>query len=136
MGWRLVRLHQCDRWEPIAAPSAGRTGSLSGHGEPAYAGHGPDLVIERLFGSGMRFTNGDTLVAPTPCLENGKTAYVDFLQETKLTGVRRNTSCCVLKHPSTFRTRTLPSWEPLRPAVSRYKAWQEAVLERIDRRSV
>ena len=28
----------------------------------------------------MRFTNGDTLVARiTPCLENGKTAYVDFL---------------------------------------------------------
>lgn len=29
----------------------------------------------------MRFTNGDTLVARiTPCLENGKTAYVDFLR--------------------------------------------------------
>ena len=28
----------------------------------------------------MRFTNGDTLLARiTPCLENGKTAYVDFL---------------------------------------------------------
>lgn len=96
MGWRLVRLHQCDRWEPIAAPSAGRTGSQSGDGEPAYAGHGPDLVIERLFGSGMRLTNGDTLVARTPCLENGKIAYVDFLEETKLTGVRHNTSCASL----------------------------------------
>jgi type I restriction enzyme S subunit len=30
----------------------------------------------------MRFVNGDTLVARiTPCLENGKTAYVDFLEE-------------------------------------------------------
>jgi type I restriction enzyme S subunit len=29
----------------------------------------------------MRFINGDTLVARiTPCLENGKTAYVDFLE--------------------------------------------------------
>ena len=29
----------------------------------------------------MRFTNGDTLVARiTPCLENGKTAHVDFLR--------------------------------------------------------
>jgi type I restriction enzyme S subunit len=29
----------------------------------------------------MRFTNGDTLVARiTPCLENGKTAFVDFLE--------------------------------------------------------
>lgn len=36
---------------------------------------------ERGFTSGIRFTNGDTLVARiTPCLENGKTAYVDFLQ--------------------------------------------------------
>jgi type I restriction enzyme S subunit len=30
----------------------------------------------------MRFMNGDTLVARiTPCLENGKTAYVDFLTD-------------------------------------------------------
>jgi type I restriction enzyme S subunit len=30
----------------------------------------------------MRFINGDTLVARiTPCLENGKTAFVDFLQD-------------------------------------------------------
>ena len=45
-------------------------------------GHTPDGVIDRPFGSGMRFVNGDTLVARiTPCLENGKTAYVDFLEE-------------------------------------------------------
>ena len=48
-------------------------------------GHSPDEVIERPFGSGMRFLNGDTLVARiTPCLENGKTAYVDFLQEGQI----------------------------------------------------
>jgi type I restriction enzyme S subunit len=41
----------------------------------------PDFVTNRPFGSGMRFVNGDTLVARiTPCLENGKTAYVDFLE--------------------------------------------------------
>jgi type I restriction enzyme S subunit len=45
-------------------------------------GHAPDGVIYRPFGSGMHFINGDTLVARiTPCLENGKTAFVDFLQE-------------------------------------------------------
>jgi type I restriction enzyme S subunit len=38
--------------------------------------------IERETGSGMRFQNGDALVARiTPCLENGKTAYVDFLAD-------------------------------------------------------
>ena len=37
-------------------------------------------VYDREFGSGMRFMNGDTLVARiTPCLENGKTCFVDFL---------------------------------------------------------
>lgn len=43
-------------------------------------GHAPESWIARPFGSGMRFMNGDTLVARiTPCLENGKTAFVDFL---------------------------------------------------------
>lgn len=37
-------------------------------------------VATREFGSGMKFSDGDTLVARiTPCLENGKTCYVDFL---------------------------------------------------------
>ena len=32
------------------------------------------------YNGGMRFTNGDTLLARiTPCLENGKTAFIDFL---------------------------------------------------------
>ncbi len=36
-------------------------------------------------GSGARFQNGDTLLARiTPCLENGKTAYVDCLDENTL----------------------------------------------------
>jgi type I restriction enzyme S subunit len=48
-------------------------------------GHAPDGVVDREFGSGMRFTNGDTLVARiTPCLENGKTAFVDFLEEGQI----------------------------------------------------
>lgn len=34
------------------------------------------------FNGGMRFTNGDTLLARiTPCLENGKTAFIDFLDD-------------------------------------------------------
>ena len=36
-------------------------------------------------GGGSKFQNGDTLFARiTPCTENGKTAYVDFLNETEL----------------------------------------------------
>ena len=45
-------------------------------------GHAPDFWIRREVGSGMKFINGDTLLARiTPCLENGKTAYVDFLKD-------------------------------------------------------
>ncbi|UXV43716.1 restriction endonuclease subunit S [Staphylococcus simulans] len=37
------------------------------------------------FKSGSKFMNGDTLLARiTPCLENGKTAYVDILDEDKI----------------------------------------------------
>lgn len=44
-------------------------------------GHVTEEVIDREFGSGTKFCNGDTLLARiTPCLENGKTAFVDFLE--------------------------------------------------------
>lgn len=39
----------------------------------------------REFKSGTKFMNGDVLLARiTPCLENGKTAYVDFLEENQV----------------------------------------------------
>lgn len=42
-------------------------------------------VYDREFSSGMRFIDGDTLVARiTPCLENGKTCFVDFLSSNKV----------------------------------------------------
>ncbi len=45
-------------------------------------GHAPKSWVRRAVGSGMKFMNGDTLVARiTPCLENGKTAFVDFLKD-------------------------------------------------------
>jgi type I restriction enzyme S subunit len=48
-------------------------------------GHLADDVYLREMASGMKFINGDTLLARiTPCLENGKTAYVDFLEEDQV----------------------------------------------------
>lgn len=42
----------------------------------------PDSWYLREFSSGTKFTNGDTLLARiTPCLENGKAAYICFLKE-------------------------------------------------------
>lgn len=37
------------------------------------------------YNGGMRFTNGDTIIARiTPCLENGKTAFIDFLDDAEV----------------------------------------------------
>lgn len=41
----------------------------------------------RDFSGGSKFKNGDTLMARiTPCLENGKTAFVDFLEKDEVAG--------------------------------------------------
>jgi type I restriction enzyme S subunit len=48
-------------------------------------GHSAEEVINREFSSGTKFQNGDTLLARiTPCLENGKTGYVDFLKDEQI----------------------------------------------------
>ena len=45
----------------------------------------PDSWYDRKFSSGTKFVNGDTLLARiTPCLENGKTAYVTFLDNNQV----------------------------------------------------
>ena len=45
----------------------------------------PDDWYDRAFSSGTKFINGDTLLARiTPCLENGKTAYVTFLDKNQV----------------------------------------------------
>lgn len=44
-------------------------------------------VISKSFAGGSRFQNGDTLLARiTPCLENGKTAFVNFLEDDQPIG--------------------------------------------------
>ena len=46
------------------------------------SGSSTDTAVLREFKSGTRFRNGDTLLARiTPCLENGKTAFVQSLQD-------------------------------------------------------
>ncbi len=45
----------------------------------------PEGWYDREFSSGTKFMNGDTLLARiTPCLENGKTAYVTILDEDQV----------------------------------------------------
>lgn len=44
----------------------------------------PSIFVHKSFSSGMKFINGDTLIARiTPCLENGKTCFVTFLNNNE-----------------------------------------------------
>ena len=51
----------------------------------ATSGHCVEPPVQREMGSGSKFCNGDTLLARiTPCLENGKSAFVDFLADSEI----------------------------------------------------
>ena len=79
-GWEVAPLPEMIEVNPPRPLRKGEVAPYLDMANMPTRGHVPDTVIDRPFGSGMRFTNGDTLVARiTPCLENGKTAYVDFL---------------------------------------------------------
>ena len=84
-GWEVVSLPEIIEVNPPRFLRKGEVAPYLDMANMPTRGHVPDTVIDRPFGSGMRFTNGDTLVARiTPCLENGKTAYVDFLPHDRI----------------------------------------------------
>ena len=84
-GWEVVPLPEMIEVNPPRSLRKGEVAPYLDMASMPTRGHVPDTVIDRSFGSGMRFTNGDTLVARiTPCLENGKTAYVDFLGHDRI----------------------------------------------------
>ncbi len=84
-GWEVVSLPKIIEVNPPRSLRKGEVAPYLDMANMPTRGHVPDTVIDRPFGSGMRFTNGDTLVARiTPCLENGKTAYVDFLPPDRI----------------------------------------------------
>jgi len=79
-GWRLVELEQVVDINPPRVLKKGQHAPYLDMASMPTRGHVPNRVVERPYTSGTRFINGDTLLARiTPCLENGKTAFVDFL---------------------------------------------------------
>jgi type I restriction enzyme S subunit len=79
-GWRVVELGQVIEINPHRTLRKGQCAPYLDMASMPTRGHVPLRVVERPYTSGTRFTNGDTLLARiTPCLENGKTAFVDFL---------------------------------------------------------
>jgi type I restriction enzyme S subunit len=84
-GWKAVTLPEVIEVNPPRSLKKGQIAPYLDMTNMPTRGHSPDVVVQRPFGSGMRFINGDTLVARiTPCLENGKTAFVDFLSEDQV----------------------------------------------------
>ena len=84
-GWEILPLSQLIEINPRRFLRKGEVAPYLDMANMPTKGHVPHAVVDRHFGSGMRFTNGDTLVARiTPCLENGKTAYVDFLRHDEI----------------------------------------------------
>ena len=84
-GWELKPLPEFVEVNPPRSLRRGEVAPYLDMANMPTSGHSPDAVIMRPFSSGMRFVNGDTLVARiTPCLENGKMAYVDFLKDRQV----------------------------------------------------
>ena len=82
MGWPVVELSELMDINPKRILSRSQIAPYLKMANMPTRGHKPELVVDRAVGSGARFANGDTLLPRiTPCLENGKIAYVDFLQD-------------------------------------------------------
>lgn len=81
-GWTWVPASELIEFNPTEALRKGTLAPYLDMASLPTSGSWPEPPILREFGSGMRFRNGDTLLARiTPCLENGKTAFVQCLPD-------------------------------------------------------
>jgi type I restriction enzyme S subunit len=79
-GWRSDRLRAIVDLNPSEPLRVGHIAHYLDMAALPTSGPTPDAATAREFTSGMRFRNGDTLFARiTPCLENGKTAFIQSL---------------------------------------------------------
>jgi len=84
-GWLWVPASEVVEFNPTEPLRKGALAPYLDMAALPTSGSWPDLPALREFGSGMRFRNGDTLLARiTPCLENGKTAFVQGLPQGAL----------------------------------------------------
>jgi type I restriction enzyme S subunit len=81
-GWTAKPLPEAVEVNPRRTLKAGTVAPYLDMKNLPTQGHSAEEVVDREFSSGTKFQKGDTLLARiTPCLENGKTGYVDFLQD-------------------------------------------------------
>ena len=84
-GWEVVPLPEVMEVNPRRVLKKGTIAPYLPMQNLPTQGHRPYEWTRREFSSGTRFINGDTLLARiTPCLENGKTGFVDFLNEDEV----------------------------------------------------
>lgn len=81
-GWMAMPISEVVEINPRRTLAKGTIAKYLDMKNVPTQGHRPDQIINREMKSGTKFINGDTLMARiTPCLENGKTAFVDFLPD-------------------------------------------------------
>jgi type I restriction enzyme S subunit len=84
-GWPVESLSEIVEINPPRYLKSGQIAPYLDMANMPTTGHMPNNIILRPYSSGMRFINGDTLLARiTPCLENGKTAFVNFLRSGEI----------------------------------------------------
>ena len=84
-GWEIKRLDQMADLNPREPMVKGTVAPYLDMAALPTSGFSPNNPVIREFTSGTRFRNGDTLLARiTPCLENGKTAFVQSLPQGTL----------------------------------------------------
>ncbi|EMK6580456.1 restriction endonuclease subunit S [Vibrio parahaemolyticus] len=80
-GWQVGELSDLIDFNPRRTLKKGSVAPYLDMKNMPTSGHLALDIYERELGSGTKFINGDSLLARiTPCLENGKTAFVDFLE--------------------------------------------------------
>jgi len=94
-GWRIGELADVIEFNPSLKLPKGADSTYLDMGSMPIQGASANGWFKRPFSSGSKYQNGDTLFARiTPCLENGKAAFVDFWNPAKLVGDPRNTLSC------------------------------------------
>ena len=79
-GWKVRPMPECIGINPTRQLKKGVAAPYLDMANVPVNSLRAQTVALREFASGSKFINGDTLLARiTPCLENGKTAFVDFL---------------------------------------------------------
>lgn len=83
--WKMGKLGDIADINPMRSIKKGAIAKYLDMSNMPTNGLFPKEWIDREYTSGMKFKNGDTVMARiTPCLENGKTAYVNFLDDGEI----------------------------------------------------